>query len=288
MANGQPARRGRPDIWYEDDQVSASMASPGTRAARQERATLLVNGIEAWAIGRGLQRRLTALDAGCGDGINLPLLTQVLGQFAEECNVVALDRWEGRTKKAAEFGVAVVSGDVESLPLEESSVDFVLLSHVLEHVSDPAVVLDEVKRVVRPGGCVLIAVPNEGCLLAQLRNRVLQRVILSTTDHVHFFTMASLAQQFEQDSDYRLLWKGREGFFVPHLRLQSTFRNLPIGRWVLRWLATLLPSQSAGIAVSLEVLPKPRSGGGKESPRGSDSTSHFLPVRYPKQSGASR
>jgi SAM-dependent methyltransferase len=44
--------------------------------------------------------------------------------------------------------------------LEDDSEDFVVASHVLEHVADPIGLLDEIHRVVRPGGTALILLPD--------------------------------------------------------------------------------------------------------------------------------
>lgn len=53
----------------------------------------------------------------------------------------------------------VASGD--NLPLEDSSVDFVISSHVIEHFYDPIKALKEWLRVVRPGGYVYIIAPHK-------------------------------------------------------------------------------------------------------------------------------
>jgi SAM-dependent methyltransferase len=49
--------------------------------------------------------------------------------------------------------------DILSLPLEDESVDVVLNISVLEHVPEPERVLDEIRRVLRPGGLVYTDVP---------------------------------------------------------------------------------------------------------------------------------
>jgi len=45
-------------------------------------------------------------------------------------------------------------------PIPECSQDFVIASHVLEHLAEPIGFLDEIHRVLRPGGVVLILLPD--------------------------------------------------------------------------------------------------------------------------------
>jgi SAM-dependent methyltransferase len=52
-----------------------------------------------------------------------------------------------------------VRGDAHALPFQPRSADWVLLVAVLEHVEDPAVVLREAMRVLKPNGRVYVAAP---------------------------------------------------------------------------------------------------------------------------------
>lgn len=88
------------------------------------------------------------LDAGAGEAPYRPL-------FAH-CDYVTQD-WPGTVHQGA-HGADVIA-DLHDLPLEDGSFDAVLCTEVLEHVAEPARVLDELARVLRPGGSVLITVP---------------------------------------------------------------------------------------------------------------------------------
>jgi glycosyltransferase involved in cell wall biosynthesis len=68
----------------------------------------------------------------------------------------------------------------DNLPLEDSSVDFVISSHVIEHFPDPIKALKEWHRVVRPGGYLFVVAPHkertfdkdrERSTLAELKER---------------------------------------------------------------------------------------------------------------------
>ena len=49
--------------------------------------------------------------------------------------------------------------DIAALPFIDASIDGVICTYVLEHVSDARACFDEIARVLKPGGCVYIAVP---------------------------------------------------------------------------------------------------------------------------------
>ena len=84
---------------------------------------------------------LRVLDVGCGDRPYDPL-------FASAAEIVGFDR-PGNPH-------ADVHGEIEAIPVEDASFDVVLCLQVLEHVPDPAAAVRELRRVVRPGGRVLL------------------------------------------------------------------------------------------------------------------------------------
>jgi glycosyltransferase involved in cell wall biosynthesis len=79
--------------------------------------------------------------------------------------------------------VADIIGDVtEKIPLDDSSQDLIIARHILEHCVDIAKTMSEWKRILRTGGEIIIAVPDE---------RV-NRGIPLNPEHVHAFTKESL------------------------------------------------------------------------------------------------
>ena len=92
------------------------------------------------------------LDVGCGEGV----LLRDSG-FAP----VQLDISMHRLRKARVTSHLLVCADGMELPFAESSFDVVLLIALLEHASRPERIVDEVWRVLKPGGEVAILVPND-------------------------------------------------------------------------------------------------------------------------------
>lgn len=72
------------------------------------------------------------------------------------------------SKKAAEtarsLGYKVFSGPIEAMPEQESSYDLIVGWMVLEHLHDPIHSLQKLSRLVKPGGFLVLSVPNAGSL----------------------------------------------------------------------------------------------------------------------------
>jgi SAM-dependent methyltransferase len=96
----------------------------------------------------GLAPGSRVLDLGAGDAPYRELF--------EHVEYVTLD-WELSVHGGASASDVVASG--EEIPLEDESFDAALMTQVLEHVREPARVLGELHRVLRPSGRLFLTVP---------------------------------------------------------------------------------------------------------------------------------
>ena len=140
----------------------------------------------------------------------------------------------------------VMQGNLLNLPLENDSIDIIWCSQVLEHISDDLAVLKGFWCVLKEKGILIIGVPNEGCFLAQLRNKVLQPYILRTTDHVRFYTEQKMSERLVA-TGFKIQQVWRQLFFTPHLRLHKLILRFEYGYKVLRILGRMWKSQAAGL-----------------------------------------
>src|SRR3984893_12961871 len=112
------------------------------------------------------------LDAGCGTGIEaVNLQRQAPGLRIQGVDVssVAL---AGAGAKPEDGNAAVYQAALERFPFPDAVFDYIASHEVIEHVEDPAVVVRELGRVLKPGGVCVIATPNGASLwIDHLRQR---------------------------------------------------------------------------------------------------------------------
>jgi len=123
------------------------------------------------------------LDLGCGVGD----LSYLLAKSADR--VVASDISSENVRRAsgnlaqADIGAAVVQSEGEHLPFPDRTFDLVVVADVIEHVASIAATLEEVQRVLRPGGRMICATPVratlQGWRLADWVTRKLARPLSS-------------------------------------------------------------------------------------------------------------
>jgi 2-polyprenyl-3-methyl-5-hydroxy-6-metoxy-1,4-benzoquinol methylase len=126
------------------------------------------------------------LDIGCGDGSTLAALQDrgwdVQGvDFDAEAVAVARGR-----------GLRVDVGDVTAPGHPSGSFDVVTLSHSLEHLPDPRAALREARRVLRPGGRIVIVTPNAASWLSRRYGADWQG--LEPPRHLQVFTRQALSR----------------------------------------------------------------------------------------------
>jgi SAM-dependent methyltransferase len=136
----------------------------------RERRHLLAKAISGLVPGR-------AIDIGAAGGGN----TRVLRQHGWDA--VALEYGADGAEVAHGRGLATLRGDATRLPLADDSLDLVVAFDLLEHLHDDDAAVAEVRRVLKPTGTYLVAVPADPRLWSSHDEAV---------DHVRRYTREGL------------------------------------------------------------------------------------------------
>jgi SAM-dependent methyltransferase len=189
------------------------------------------------------------LDVGCGPAV----MTDVLLARGFEYHGIDLSEQmiaEGRKRFAGHSRVHFQVGDVQALPLEEEAFDVVLCLGVLEYVPDLDRALDEIRRVLRPGGSFVFSMLNRwspyriaerffhtGQPCQQFSTRYANRLL-----EEHHFTSRDRSYY-----DFNVVVPPFEGRF-PGVARRLTRRLEFLQRTPLRWVGTAfaIHAQSSG------------------------------------------
>ena len=113
-----------------------------------------------WTLGR-IEPGSVVVDLGCGAGTDLLIAAQMTGPTGRVIGVdMTASMLERARASADEMGmdnVELHESLIESLPLDDASVDVVISNGVIDLVPDKDAVLDEIDRVLRPGGRLQLA-----------------------------------------------------------------------------------------------------------------------------------
>jgi SAM-dependent methyltransferase len=94
------------------------------------------------------------VDLGCGPGFYTEALR------AHGATVIPIDKDLAELRLAGDPPAGALLADAAALPLGDASVDGAFCSNLLEHMPDPRAAIDEIERVLRPGGWAYISWTN--------------------------------------------------------------------------------------------------------------------------------
>ncbi len=148
------------------------------------------------------------LDIGCGRGEFMQFMMN------SGWNTTGIEPSEHACAYAGRNKLTIYKGTLNSFLAEKqrefkNSFDAVTLINVLEHVINPEVILDTVKKLVKPrSGVIVIKVPNDFSLLQKHAERETKkkRWWVAMPDHINYFNMESL-QTFLQQNGFEIIDK---------------------------------------------------------------------------------
>ena len=185
------------------------------------------------------------LDVGCGNGIFSLEAKRITG-----CTLHGVDGSDYALQQAQNIGFDTLSPisdfNVDPLPFDQEQFDFCLCKDLLEHLLRPDFILEEIYRVLKPGGKLLVHVPNHFPFERRLRFLFFNDIDTFhyfpeskrwNFPHIRFFTHSSLLELLEQ-----------KGFRIV-LDLSYHFPAIPYGKYLIpiptvrNWIIKKYPSQ---------------------------------------------
>jgi SAM-dependent methyltransferase len=141
----------------------------------------------------GIAQGDKALDLGCGDGAFTAVMRGA-GAVAVGADVAqaALTRARDRHPDL-DFRLVPIDGP---LPFEDCAFDVVWASELIEHIADTARWLSEVRRVLKPGGRLLLTTPS--CSRLRVALGGVERFCPPLGDHLHLYTRGALRSLLEE------------------------------------------------------------------------------------------
>ena len=184
------------DLWWNDDYLALVAARTGLASARR------------------------VLDCGCGVGHWTRTIARLLSPPAQ---IIGVDRENAWIERASApdarsprptIAPSFQRADVHALPFADATFDVVTCQTLLIHVKDPAAVVKEMVRVLRPGGRLLIAEPNN---LAESVARLAVTPEFSLEDAVASFRLEATCEKGKHAAGlgYNSLGEGLVGVLDP-------------------------------------------------------------------------
>lgn len=152
------------------------------------------------------------LDVGCWDGAETRALADAVGARAHGVEI-----FPAPAAAAEARGIEVARADLERdpLPWADGAMDLVIVNQVFEHLKNVWLPMSEIHRVTRPGGALILSVPN----LGSLHNRALLALGRQPTSirtfgpHVRGYVAGEIARFVAFEGAYRVTQQVGVGFY---------------------------------------------------------------------------
>lgn len=178
-------------------------------------------------IARAVDGGTACIDVGCGAG------QSYAGDVSRAAaSYVGVDVSERAVELARSGGLSArVIDDAAELPFEDDSFDIAIAIELLEHVFQPELVVQEIRRVLRPGGRMIVSTPNAAYwrlrvnLMFGIWNPLGDALAIEQPwrdPHIRFFTLAVLERMLTQAGFGSVEAGAHGGCLLDHLSSRPT------------------------------------------------------------------
>lgn len=137
--------------------------------------------------------KLNILDLGCGQGH----ITSIIRKCYPSFEISALDYSISAINYAVEQynGIDYVVGDAYNPPYAKEYFDIIICNNIWEHVPDPLTLLSKMRRILKPGGYVIISTPNRYRISNMVRAAIGKKITLVSESHVTEYSIGQVIEQ---------------------------------------------------------------------------------------------
>lgn len=156
------------------------------------------------------------LDIGCGTGY-FPLVMKYLGMKPYGVEPVDFNH-----ELSKNYSLNISNCTLEEAKYKDEYFDFITLNHVFEHVPNPSQTMNEIYRILKPGGYLIIAVPVTNSLASKVFGKYWAQ--LDTPRHLYLFSTKILKK-----------YAKKHNFDILKIRYNSDPRYQIISSFIYFW-----------------------------------------------------
>ncbi|MGH7814695.1 MAG: class I SAM-dependent methyltransferase [Candidatus Binataceae bacterium] len=188
------------------------------------------------------ERTGRALDVGFGSGVYFPVLTELFGEVVGlDSQEFMVDHAESLTKQYS--NLRIVADDITNCKLASGSFDLIVCSEVVEHIADSQKAIQEMHRMLKPKGILLLSTPQRWSILELMaRIAYLPGVInfvkllypgqpLFDPGHINLMTEAEVTRQVEA-AGFTIRERFKTGMYIPGVADLMGAAGLRFERWL--------------------------------------------------------